>query len=134
MSQYCCHLYEHACVPSFAVPAPNVHTSPPDEPVYAGGSLTMSCIITLPSAVDSGVTVSAMWSGPSGILTTSSRIMLSETITSTSPYTLQSTLVITNIDQSQDDGSYTCSAAVTSLSSYIIGSNGLATVDIAVEG
>ena len=94
----------------------------------------MSCIITLPIAVDSGVTVSAMWSGPSGELTASSRIMLSETITSTSPYTLQSTFVITNIDQSQDDGSYTCSAAVTSLSSYIIGSTGLATVDIAVEG
>ena len=116
------------------VPTPVVHINPPDGIVYAGGNLTLLCITTLHSDVDEGVTVSAVWSGPTGELATSDRIMMSEDLISTLPYTLHSTLTITTVDLSEDDGTFTCTATVTPLTTGITGVSGLATVTINVVG
>ena len=100
-------------------------TSDPSGTVTAGSSITFTCAVELSAAVDTAVTVTPMLTGPAGT------IPLTPPSLSVAPYT--STGQIASVSVS-DGGSYTCSATVTSASSFISNSAaGSATLDVNVE-
>ena len=91
-------------------------TANPSRNLNTGESVVLTCTITLDSAVDSNVTVTASWSGPGGNITSSVTDM-----TATAPY--QSTLSLTTLANSYS-GMYICIASVDSVDpTYITGSN-----------
>ena len=84
--------------------------------------VTLSCSITLSSAVNNGERVVTTWSGPSGQVGNSSSVVLS------GPYAIsnglyQSDITITAFDPGVHNGEYTCNATVIPSSSYVIGSS-----------
>lgn len=97
----------------FIVPTPTVtvRRTPNDSTLYAGTQVSLTCTIELNggAAVDTGVTVSTTWDGPSGVLTTGGRVTVSTPTIHGGYY--ESTLSITSL-QSSDDGTYNCSAVV----------------------
>ncbi len=77
--------------------------------LYDGGSVTLTCTITLDPAVDSVVAVTVSWAGPDGgMLSNGGRVTVSGVIGS-GPY--QSTLTLSFLVTS-DTGGYTCTASV----------------------
>ena len=129
MKAHCITLYIASI---HAVPAPVVSIEVSSGPFYTADSLSLGCGITLPPVVDSGVTVSANWTGPNGILYNSSYV------TVVGPTMISSHVYYSNItissSQLVDTGTYTCSAIVAGLSTYIIGSMGSDVRTITIEG
>ncbi len=107
------------------VPAPDVHVhrTPSSGTVYAGKQLDFTCTVEPNggTSVDTGVTVSTTWLGPSGVLTSGGRVSVSSPVLENGRY--QSLLRITSL-QSSDSGTYTCAAVVSPNppSTYIIAS------------
>ncbi len=82
----------------------------PPGPLYAGTSLTLTCVITLNEAVNSRVDVNVTWSGPGGmLLVNGNRVTVSDTMGSETSY--QSNLTISPL-ATVDGGSYTCEVTV----------------------
>ncbi len=79
-------------------------TSVPDRTLYTGEDVTLTCDITLDPAVDSGVAVTASWTGPGGPI-----IAGVSDITGSGPY--QSTLTLSSLTTSKS-GDYVCTASV----------------------
>ena len=74
----------------------------PVRTLYTEDDLTLTCTIELDEAVDTGVDVTVVWTGPNGAL--------SGTVPSTiSNTTYQSIVDITSLEMS-DSGVYTCNA------------------------
>ena len=121
------HYYLYTMLFPLLVPSPTVAVNAnPSRTLYTGESVVLTCTITLDSAVDSSVTVTASWSKPGGAITTGVANM-----TDTAPY--QSTLTFSSLVTS-DFGMYTCTASVNPVDPmYITGSeNGSDTHTIAV--
>ena len=95
------------------VPTPNVTLSIPSGPLYEGTAQTLNCTITLPSSVDTDITVTIDW--------------LSEGIVTTFPvaqlqyHPFYSTLHFSPLTTS-NTGQYSCRAKPRSLSHYITAS------------
>ena len=81
----------------------------PVRTLYTEDDLTLTCTIELNAAVDTGVDVTVVWTGPPGdtMLSPDGRITVSE-VTGSRP-TYQSTVDITSLQMS-DSGTYTCTA------------------------
>ena len=91
------------------VPQPNVEvTLSRTAPLYTGGSLTLTCTVTLDPNVDSGEMVVTEWSGPRDIL--GERELVTPASGSGTTYT--GSLTIRPLAD-QDDGTYTCTVTVT---------------------
>ena len=72
----------------------------------------MTCDVEVDEAVDTGVSVSTSWRGPSGELASNSRVTISEVNVSDSEnYIYESKVMISSL-QSSDSGSYTCAATI----------------------
>ena len=80
-------------------------TSNNTDPVV-GDDITLSCTTKLDSAVDTDVTLTAVWSGPEGGLTGSDPTMVSAG-------TYESILTLTSVETS-NSGDYTCTAMASS--------------------
>ena len=127
--------HHHWCLKFYysAVPTPSVSVSADVNTVYAGRSVTLTCSITLPTVVDGRVAVSSTWTSPSGEVTNSSHTMIVEA-TPVSSQTHQSNLTISQLNLTEDSGAYTCTANISSLSEYVIGSSGTATRTLTILG
>ena len=105
------------------VPQPNVDvTLSRTAPLYTGGSLTLTCAVTLDPNVDNGEIVVTEWSGPRDIL--GERELVTPASGSGTTYT--GSLTIRPLAD-QDDGTYTCTVTVTG------GNNNQATANDAIE-
>ena len=126
-------LERYQCVVCLStVPAPMVAMELLDDPIYHGGNVSLGCAITLHAAVDSGVSVSVMWTGPNGGLVDSSSVaVMGATMISSQLY--YSNVTISDANPSLDSGVYTCGVTVTGLS-YVIGSTGSVSRNITVIG
>ena len=101
-------------------------TASPIGTIFTGFSLTLTCTIQLSQAVNTGISVSAMWSGPSGAQFTTSSV----TVTTTRTYT--STATISSV-RTSDSGDYMCTATVSSTSPFLTRSrevSGMFNVDV----
>ena len=96
------------CVFYNTVPTPNVTLSIPSGPLYEGTSQTLNCSATLPSSVDTDVTVTIDWTSRE---TTIPTVQL-ESPPFYSPHTFSP---LTN----SDTGQYSCRAKADSSSPYI---------------
>ena len=101
---------------SSAVPAPTSVsiTSIPASPIRpVGSAVTLSCTVMLSPAVDVSVTVTTVWTGPAGFMTTTTAqpVMSSNT-------TYTSTTMVSSFGRDQS-GVYTCMATISSTSSFI---------------
>ena len=104
----------HLCVNSI-VPAPSsIHiTSIPASPIRPVGSdVTLTCTVVLSPAVDVPVTVSTVWTGPDGVMLSTSDPVKTNLIRYTS------TAMVTSFGRDQS-GVYNCTATISSMSSFI---------------
>jgi len=103
------------------VPAPRVYiVRIPSTTVYTTTHLNLTCITLLNSAVDTPMTVTHSWRGPSGSISRySSRPSVYSVVRVGQEY--RSTILFSSGMRSSDSGSYYCSASIhsTSSSSYI---------------
>ena len=94
------------------VPQPDVDiTLSRTVPLYNGGSLTLTCTVTMDRNVDTSVMVVTEWNGPRDI--SGERYLTTPASGSGTTYT--SSLTISHITD-QDDGIYTCTVTVTGTS------------------
>ncbi len=114
------------CVFCVAVPTPGVlvHRAPSNSTLQVGTQLDFICTVELNggTSVDTGVTVSTTWRGPSGVLTSDGRVSVSPPVLENGRY--ESLLRIALI-QPSDSGTYTCAAVISPNppSTYIITSS-----------
>ena len=107
-----CHAVYYLKMVSISVPTPSVTVTVPDGTLYAGTNVTLNCTIQLDGAIDTGVDVTLVWTGPPGdtvLSTTGEPITVSDVTGSRRSY--QSTVTFTVLI-SNDDGAYTCEATV----------------------
>ena len=105
-----------------AVPAPRVHITSTPTVVYTTDHLNLTCITVLNPEVDTPMTVTHSWRGPSGsISSNSSRITVSTAVVG---QIYSSYIFFHSGIQSSDAGSYYCTANASSTlsSSYIVAS------------
>ena len=91
---------------------PTVSVAPPSSPLYAGTTLSLTCTITVDSAVDTSVSVTVTWernrdNGPVTITTDMSPMGSRPTFTST----------VTGITLSTLDTGFTCRAVASTTGS-----------------
>ena len=99
-----------------AVPAPasvGVTSDLPNPIRPVGSIVTLTCTVVLPDYVD-GLTVNTEWTGPIGF----SENGMAQRMGSTSTYT--STAMVSSFGRDQS-GNYTCTATVSSTSSFLTG-------------
>ena len=101
------------------VPPPGVSVSIDTGRFISENTVTLHCIVTLPSTVNSRETVITTWFGPSGQLTNSSDV----TISNANGLLQGSSIAIANFVPADDNGEYICNATVIPSSSYILGNS-----------
>ena len=102
------------------VPTPSVSLSVPSGPLYEGTSLTLTCTVTLPGAVDTDVTVVVVWRFTDTQLAPSAHVQVSPVTSTRSPFT--STLTLSPLSMSHA-GQFSCEATADSASQYITASS-----------
>ena len=96
------------------VPAPSVSiTGIPSFPLYAGTSLSLTCTFELHSMIDSQVRLSGIWRRGGVTLGSNGRVNASA-ITIIRPSVYQTTLTISPLSNTLDDGQYTCQSTIPS--------------------
>ena len=92
--------------------------TPSSTLLYKGSSVNLTCTATLnTTVVDTAVTVSSVWTGPSGEqLTNTSRVTIIDMFQS-SPY--QSVIVFDPVDD-QDSGQYHCNFTIASNNTAVL--------------
>ncbi len=97
------------------------------------GMVVLFCTITLPSTVNSREEVTTTWLGPSGQIGNSSSLVISN-VYEVSDGVLQSNVTISSYVPSINNGEYTCTATLTSSSSYVTGNSGSDRRRVAITG
>ena len=95
----------------------NITSIPPSPIRPVGSAVTLTCTVVLSPAVDVSVTVNTVWTGPDGLMTTTTA---QPVIGSTTIYA--STAMVSSFGRDQS-GVYICMATVISTSSFILYSN-----------
>ena len=106
------------------VPAPTSVTVT-NGSVNAGSTVTLTCTVELSPAVDVPVTVNTVWTGPDGFMTTNTAQRMGSTTTYTS------TAMVSSFGRDQS-GNYTCTATVSSTSSFLTNSMGSSSTRVTV--
>ena len=109
------------CLP---VPAPTSVTVT-NGSVIVGSTVTLTCTVELSPAVDVPVTVNTVWTGPDGFMTTNTAQRIGNTTTYTS------TAMVSSFGRDQS-GDYTCTATVSSTSSFLTDSMGSSSTRVTV--
>ena len=91
--------------------------------VNVGSTVTLTCTVELSPAVDVPVTVNTVWTGPDGFMTTNT--------TQTIMGSTTSTVVVSSFGRNQS-GEYTCTATVSSTSSFLTNSMGSSSTRVTV--
>ena len=101
-----------------SVPNPTVTvTSDQPNPIGSvGANVTLTCAVEFTLTVDILITVNTVWTGPDGFMTTNTA---QSVMGSTTTYT--STAMVSSFGRDQS-GDYTCTATVSSTSSFVISS------------
>ena len=103
----------YPCLDPVPVPTSVVITSDPVSPIRpVGSNVILTCTVELSPVVDVPVTVNTEWTGPDGV-TLSSTTPVMESLTR---YT--STVMVSSFGRDQS-GNYTCTATVSSTSSFL---------------
>ena len=104
-------------MPPLAVPdlAMVTVSSSLESPITSGDDVTLTCTVELSTSLASvsSVSVAITWTGPSGMLSSSSMPVMS----GTSPPTYTETLMLIAV---MSDGTYTCQAMTISTSPYLL--------------
>ena len=93
--------------------------------VNAGANVTLTCTVELSPAVDVPVTVNTEWTGPEGFRTTNTAQRMGSTTTYTS------TAMVSSFERDQS-GNYTCTATISSTSSFITNNIGSSSTRVTV--
>ena len=112
------------------VPTPSVYIRrvPYMYRVYTTTHLNLTCITKLRSAVDTPMTVTHSWRGPSGSISRyGSRPRVYDVVRVGQVY--RSTILFSSGMRSSDSGTYYCSASIRTSSSYIVTSGSVQTSD-----
>lgn len=114
------------------VPTPVLSIFPSTTSVYAGSFITVNCSIQLSSAVDSQVTVSAVWR-KNGIMLRSStnRMLIDPTSIGNSSHLAQ--IVFSPVQLSSDDGVYACEVTVSAEGNDFVLSSSLNSTNITLH-
>ena len=115
------------------VPQPRVEVSVDSGHFISDGRVTLLCTVNLPSTVNSGELVTTTWFGPSGQLTNSSNVTISNAY-SIADRVFQSSVIISNFFQAVDNGEYTCNVTVIPSSSYVISNRGSGRRRVMISG
>lgn len=83
----------------------------PDDPIYSGTSLSLTCTVVLHDAIDTGVAVSSTWRRSGELLTTSARRNISD-IMAINSSVYQTYISTTPLSSTLDSGHYTCRVTV----------------------
>ena len=105
---------------SFSVPSPRVHiTYTPSTGIYTTTRLNLTCITVMSAEVDTPVTVTHSWRGPSGNISRySSRLSVSNVTRFRQEY--WSSIFFSSGMRYSDSGTYYCTSSTSSASSYIV--------------
>ena len=111
---------------SFSVPSPRVHiTRTPSTGVYPSTLLNLTCITELSPEVDTPMTVTHSWRGPSGSISRYSSRLSVTTVTRVGQEYWSSLFFSSGI-RASDSGNYSCTSNTHSASSYIVTSGSVA--------
>ena len=113
---------------SFSVPTPRVHiTRTPSTGVHTGTStrLNLTCITVMSPEVDTPMTVTHSWRGPSGSISRYSSRPTVYNVTQAGQMYWSSILFSSGM-RTSDSGTYYCTSSTSSASSYIVTSGSVA--------
>ena len=117
--------------PSVPPPIVTITSSRPD-PLDEGTQFFLTCSIILDEVVDIGVTVAPTWSNSSGMISNTSRTLLSS-VQQTTSFTYSATLTFDPL-QSSDTDNYTCFVTVSFMSEFILSGESVSMEEVTVEG
>ena len=122
------------CFISFSVPSPRVRIRrTPSTGVYTTTRLRLTCITVMSAEVDTPVTVTHSWQGPSGSISRySSRLSVSNVTRVRQEY--WSSIFFSSGIQASDSGNYSCTSNTHSTSSYIVTSGSVVASTIITVG
>ena len=109
--------------------------------IYESTLLVITCNATLPSVVDTDVTATSTWTGPSGTVISSNdgRVTVGQ-ILSTEESVFQRNITISPVDngdmndnRTNDTGEYTCYTTISSINQLILNGTNNITEEIAVH-
>ena len=111
---------------SSLVPPPTVTIN--NGTIAIGSAVTLTCTVELDPVVDVPVTVTTVWTGPAGFMTTTTA---QPVMGSTTTYT---SIAMVNSFGRDKFGNYECTATVSSTSSFITGSMASASISVIITG
>ncbi|KAL5486438.1 hypothetical protein EMCRGX_G018913 [Ephydatia muelleri] len=108
------------------IPSPRVTITTPNPVVLVGGSINLTCNVTLDPSVNSTVMVTSTWTAPGGA-----------TLNGSNPLWIgssnQSTLMLTSLG-TRDAGSYTCSPIILPLNNpFLLQTSGTSSIIVSVH-
>ena len=125
---------------SFVVPPPSMSISlTPSGTIYESTLLVITCNATLPSVVDTDVTATVTWTGPSGtVISSDGRVAVGQDLL-IDEGVFQSNVTFSPVDngdmndQTNDTGEYTCDATISSTNQLILSGTNNITDEITVD-
>lgn len=96
-------------------------------------TVTLSCLINLPSTVNDGEMVNVTWFGPTGELANISSVTVSNTY-ATATRNFQSDVTISSYVPAIHNGEYTCNGTVIPSGAYVIGNSNTDTQTVILSG
>ena len=121
-----------ASFPSVPPPIVNVTSSRPD-PLYEGTQFFLTCSILLDESVDLEVDVATTWSNPAGMISNTTRTLLSSVQPTAADFAYSATLTFDPL-QSSDTDDYICSVTVSISSDFIESGEIMSMEGISVQG
>ena len=123
-----------SCVSFPSVPPPIVTvTSSRPEPLYEGTQFFLTCSILLDESVDLEVDVATTWSNPAGVISNTTRTLLSSVRPTAEDFAYSATLTFDPL-QSSDTDDYTCSVTVSITSEFIESGESMSMEGVSVQG
>ncbi len=118
------------------VPPPtlNITSSTADNHFFPGLQLNLTCFIHLGSPLESTLSMSTSWSKSRVLLTTNEKILINRNPIELGSLLYQTTLVIKELDESDDNGYYLCRANIMSSKDRVIGALAEISKTVIVEG
>ena len=117
-----------------SVPPPIVTvTSSRPEPLYEGTQFFLTCSILLDESVDLEVDVTTTWSNPAGMISNTTRTLLSSVRPAAEDFAYSATLTFDSLQLSDTDV-YTCSVTVSITSEFIVSGESMRMEGVLVQG